>query len=249
MRPALLDRLFAPVTVLPGIGPQLGRLIERAAGPLVVDLLWHLPTSVVDRRAAPPIRELNPSDWPDAVVTLKIRVERHEPGFGRRPYRVYCTDGTGTLTLVYFSARGDQLQRLLPVGAERIVSGTVDYYSGRPQMAQLLSRFGKSSEGGGSPTKVMAEMEPADDPPAIDPPGLKPAPLPCGADCCPAGFLATSLSPLPQLGHLMTCPLGWAGTSICVPHWGHFTILAMRPPIVRDACYRMDEAESKKLRC
>ena len=135
MRPALLDRLFAPVTVLPGIGPQLGRLIERAAGPLVVDLLWHLPTSVVDRRAAPPIRELNPSDWPDAVVTLKIRVERHEPGFGRRPYRVYCTDGTGTLTLVYFGARGDQLQRLLPVGAERIVSGTVDYYSGRPQMA------------------------------------------------------------------------------------------------------------------
>src|SRR5712671_2169874 len=135
MRPALLDRLFAPVTVLPGIGPQLGRLIERTAGPLVVDLLWHLPTSVVDRRAAPPIRELNPSDWPDAVVTLKIRVERHEPGFGRRPYRVYCTDGTGTLTLVYFSARGDQLQRLLPVGAERIVSGTVDYYSGRPQMA------------------------------------------------------------------------------------------------------------------
>jgi ATP-dependent DNA helicase RecG len=135
MRPALLDRLFAPVTVLSGIGPQLGRLIERAAGALVVDLLWHLPTSVVDRRAAPPIRELNPSDWPDAVVTLKIRVERHEPGFGRRPYRVHCTDGTGTLTLVYFSARGDQLQRLLPVGAERIVSGTVDYYSGRPQMA------------------------------------------------------------------------------------------------------------------
>ena len=135
MRPALLDRLFAPVTVLPGIGPQLGRLVERAAGPLVVDLLWHLPTSLVDRRAAPPIRELNPSDWPDAVITLKVRVERHEPGFGRRPHRVHCTDGTGTLTLVYFSARGDQLQRLLPVGAERIVSGTVDYYSGRPQMA------------------------------------------------------------------------------------------------------------------
>src|ERR1041384_8264945 len=120
MRPALLDRLFAPATVLPGIGPQLGRLTERAAGPLVLDLLWHLPASVVDRRAAPPIRELNPIDWPDAVITLKLRVERHEPGFGRRPYRVHCTDGTGTLTLVYFSARGDQLQRLLPVGAERV---------------------------------------------------------------------------------------------------------------------------------
>jgi ATP-dependent DNA helicase RecG len=135
MRSALLDRLFAPVTALPGIGPQLGRLIERAAGPLVVDLLWHLPVGLVDRRAAPPIRELNPGDWPDAVVTLKVRVERHEPGFGRRPYRIHCTDGTGTLALVYFSAKGDHLQRQLPVGAERIVSGTVDYYNGRPQIA------------------------------------------------------------------------------------------------------------------
>src|SRR5947208_15006514 len=135
MRPALLDRLFAPVTVLPGIGPQLGRLIERAAGPLVVDLLWHLPVGVGDRRAAPPLGELDPRDWPSPVVTLKVRVERHEPGFGRRPYRVYCTDGTGTLALVYFSVKGDHLQRLLPVGAERIVSGTVDYYGGRPQIA------------------------------------------------------------------------------------------------------------------
>jgi len=32
LRPALLDRLFAPVTTLPGIGPQLGKLVERAAG-------------------------------------------------------------------------------------------------------------------------------------------------------------------------------------------------------------------------
>src|SRR5205814_969697 len=74
MRPTLLDRLFAPVTVLPGIGPQLGRLFERAAGPNVVDLLWHLPVGVVDRRAAPPIGALNPRDWPDAIVTVTARI-------------------------------------------------------------------------------------------------------------------------------------------------------------------------------
>ncbi len=135
MRPALLDKLFAPVTALPGIGPQLARLIERAAGPLVVDLLWHLPTGLVDRRAAPPIGALNPVDWPDAVVTLKATVERHQPGLGRRPYRVICSDGSGTLTLVYFNVKGDYLERLLPVGAERIVSGRVEYYGGLPQIA------------------------------------------------------------------------------------------------------------------
>src|SRR5260370_30241030 len=102
MRSALLARLCAPVTALPGIGPQLGRLFERAAGALVVDLLWHLPTGIIDRRAAPPIGALNPRDWPDAVVTVRAKVERHQPGFGRRPYRVLGCYGAGHLTLAYF---------------------------------------------------------------------------------------------------------------------------------------------------
>src|ERR1700687_6146084 len=104
--------------------------------PILLDKLFALLLrGVVDPAGAPPLGELNPRDWPSPVVTLKVRVERHEPGFGRRPYRVHCTDGTGTLILIYFSAKGDHLQRLLPVGAERIVSGAVDYYNGRPQIA------------------------------------------------------------------------------------------------------------------
>ncbi|HTZ35997.1 MAG TPA: ATP-dependent DNA helicase RecG [Stellaceae bacterium] len=130
MRPALLDRLFAPVTSLSGIGPQLGRLIERVAGPRIVDLLWHLPSGIVDRRDAPPVAELKDG----AVVTLRLKVERHEPGMGRRPYRVVCSDGTGFITLVYFNVKGDYLQRLLPVGAERVVSGRVEFYGGMAQM-------------------------------------------------------------------------------------------------------------------
>jgi ATP-dependent DNA helicase RecG len=131
VRPALLNPLFAVVTSLPGIGPQFGRLVERAAGPHVVDLLWHLPTGLIDRRASPPIGALEP----DTIVTIKVKVERHEPGFARRPYRVICGDGTGSLVLVYFSVKGDYLQRLLPVGAERIVSGKVEFYGRTPQIA------------------------------------------------------------------------------------------------------------------
>ncbi|HXC30310.1 MAG TPA: ATP-dependent DNA helicase RecG [Stellaceae bacterium] len=130
MRPQLLDRLFAPVTTLSGIGPQLGRLIERAAGPLIVDLLWHLPTGLVDRRASPSVTQLEDG----SIVTLKLKVERHEPGMGRRPYRVICYDGTGFITLIYFNVRGDYLERQLPKGSERIVSGKVEFYSGIPQM-------------------------------------------------------------------------------------------------------------------
>jgi ATP-dependent DNA helicase RecG len=131
VRPAILDTLFAPVTALPGIGAQSSRLFERLAGPLVLDLLWHLPSGIVDRRASPPIVALEP----DRVATLAVRVAAHQPGYGRRPYRVLCTDDTGTLTLVYFNVKGDQLTRLLPVGAERVVSGRVEFYGGMPQMA------------------------------------------------------------------------------------------------------------------
>ncbi|HYZ39241.1 MAG TPA: ATP-dependent DNA helicase RecG, partial [Stellaceae bacterium] len=131
MRPAILDTLFAPVTALPGIGSQSATLFERLAGPLVLDLVWHLPSGIIDRRASPPIRALEP----DHIATLAVRVEAHQPGYGRRPYRVFCTDNTGTLTLVYFNVKGDQLARLLPVGAERIISGRVEFYGGMPQMA------------------------------------------------------------------------------------------------------------------
>jgi len=130
VRPAILDPLFAPVTALPGIGAQLGKLFERLAGLLVVDLLWHLPSGIVDHRASPPISELQP----DQIVTVAVRVEAHQPGRGPRPYRVICADPTGRLTLTYFNVKGDYLARLLPVGAERVVSGRIEFYNRAPQI-------------------------------------------------------------------------------------------------------------------
>ena len=103
MRPAILDKLFAPITTLPGIGSQLAKLFERMAGPLVVDLVWHLPSGIVDRRESPPVARLEA----DRIVTVAVRVEAHQAGHGRRPYRVLCADDTGTLALVYFNVRGD----------------------------------------------------------------------------------------------------------------------------------------------
>ena len=57
MRPALLNPLFAPVTSLPGVGPKqdklLRYLLDRDETPRLVDLLLHLPSQVIDRRARP----------------------------------------------------------------------------------------------------------------------------------------------------------------------------------------------------
>ncbi|HZD25332.1 MAG TPA: OB-fold nucleic acid binding domain-containing protein, partial [Alphaproteobacteria bacterium] len=132
MRPEILFPLFRPVTALKGVGPRIGTLIEQLAGPQVVDLCWHLPSGLIDRRFRPRIAEA-----PDgATATITLRVERHlPPSNARLPYKVVCRDDSGELTLVFFNARSDYLQKVLPEGEVRVVSGKVAHYGGELQMA------------------------------------------------------------------------------------------------------------------
>ena len=131
MRPEILFPLFAPATSLPGVGPRFGKLLERLCGASVVDLLWHLPSAIIDRRFAPKIM-----DAPEgAVATITVQVDAHLKSHNRRqPYRVRCRDETGFLHLVYFHVKGDYLEKLLPVGATRIVSGRVEHFNNQVQI-------------------------------------------------------------------------------------------------------------------
>jgi ATP-dependent DNA helicase RecG len=137
MRPNLLNPLFAALTSLPGIGPRLEqlyrRLFDREEAPRIVDLLFHLPSGAIDRRARPKLRDV----VPDTVVTVAVTVDRHRPSPPRRPrvpYQIYTSDETGDLILTFFNAHKDYLQRLLPVGELRYVSGTVGLYDHMLQM-------------------------------------------------------------------------------------------------------------------
>ena len=132
VRPESLNPLFAPVTALAGVGPRLAKLFERLAGPRVVDLCWHLPSGLIDRRYAPKLAEAVPG----RVATLTVTVDWHAPPANpRQPYRVHCRDETGALELVFFHAKADYLERLLPVGEQRVVSGKLEAFRGQSQMS------------------------------------------------------------------------------------------------------------------
>src|SRR5258707_15596668 len=97
MRPPLLNPLFAPITSLAGVGPKQDRLFRYLLGrdqtPRLVDLLLHLPASVIDRRARPKIRDAVPG----TVVTLEVTADRHRPPPGsnpRAPPVAYTSDDT-----------------------------------------------------------------------------------------------------------------------------------------------------------
>jgi len=137
MRPPLLNPLFAPVTSLSGIGPKQDKLfrylLDRSETPRLVDLLFHLPSAVVDRRARPKIRDAVPG----TVATLEVTIDRHRApprGRSRAPYLVYASDDTGDVILTYFRAFPGQIEKQLPVGSKRYVSGTVQMYDGTLQM-------------------------------------------------------------------------------------------------------------------
>ena len=131
-RPFALDPLFAPLTSLPGIGPKNGKLLEKlVGGPKLLDVLWHKPFDIVDRRFRPTVKEA-PNGH---IATLTVTVEKHTPNARRNiPYRVRCKDETGLLDLVFFNAHKDYIEKQLPVGATVIVSGRVDHYQGRAQI-------------------------------------------------------------------------------------------------------------------
>ncbi|MDA9410185.1 ATP-dependent DNA helicase RecG [Bradyrhizobium sp. CCBAU 45384] len=137
MRPSLLNPLFAPVTSLPGVGPKQDKLLQyllsRSETPRLVDLLLHLPSQVIDRRARPKIRDASVG----TMVTLEVTVERHRPPpprNARAPYLVYASDDTGDVVLTFFRAKPGYVEKLLPVGEKRYVSGTLQMYDGIPQI-------------------------------------------------------------------------------------------------------------------
>lgn len=135
MRPASLDPLFAPLDSLPGIGPKLMRPFARLLGretPRVLDLLLHMPSHFVDRRARPTIAEA----LPETDVTLEVVVEGHQhpPEGSRAPHRTYVSDASGSLVVAHFKMDRARLEHMLPVGSTRWLCGRISLYDGMRQM-------------------------------------------------------------------------------------------------------------------
>jgi ATP-dependent DNA helicase RecG len=131
MRPEVLFHLFSNIDTLQGVGPRTRTHFERLTGTRLVDLLWHFPVGLIDRRSSPTIEECASGQ----IATIKVTIGSHKKAPNRRvPYRVYVHDDTGQMTLVFFHAREKYLLEQLPEGETRIISGKVDIFGKETQM-------------------------------------------------------------------------------------------------------------------
>src|ERR1700722_10844773 len=132
MRPSILFPLFADIRTLSGVGPKLEKLIAKVAGPKLVDLIFDLPVGVIDRSYRPRLIAAEPG----RIATVEVGVLDHlPPRVKSQPYKVRVSDDSVMMDLVFFRADAKYLNQILPVGSRRLVSGKIESFKDRLQMA------------------------------------------------------------------------------------------------------------------
>ncbi|WP_299170986.1 ATP-dependent DNA helicase RecG [uncultured Brevundimonas sp.] len=130
MRPQILFPLFAEVSSLKGVGPRVLPLVQKVAGPLVRDLVFLSPSGVVVRR---PMEAATAVDG--EVGIFEIVIDRlFVPSRPGAPLKVRASDPTGFVHLVWFGGSPQHIDRLLPRGETRLVSGKVERFNGEVQI-------------------------------------------------------------------------------------------------------------------
>ncbi|MFZ0569140.1 MAG: DEAD/DEAH box helicase, partial [Rhodomicrobium sp.] len=134
------EGLYAPLQSLSGLGARGDELLTKLLAkpltpPRVIDLLWHLPSGYLDRRLSSSIQDAAPG----GVATLLVKPVRYnaspKKGAARAPLRVVTEDESASLDIVFFHGDRNAVKRLLPLNELRLVSGRVEKYGSRLQMA------------------------------------------------------------------------------------------------------------------
>ena len=130
MRPQILFPLFADVAGLKGVGPRTLPLVQKLAGPLVRDMLFLSPAGVITRRRTSAADAVEGEIGIFEVVIDRMIV----PGRPGAPLKVRASDETGFVHLIWFGGSPQHIDRQLPRGERRLVSGKVERFNGEVQI-------------------------------------------------------------------------------------------------------------------
>jgi ATP-dependent DNA helicase RecG len=133
MRPEILNPLFAALTDLKGVGPQLAKPLTRLGLERVVDVLFHLPTGLISRF---PVDRLDEAQAGQTIIVDLTAQDYRSGRSPRAPFGVEAFDSAGDhVRLVYFGRTSGLARKLFPLGEKRRVSGRLDLYG---EMRQIV---------------------------------------------------------------------------------------------------------------
>jgi len=132
MRPDILNPLFTEVELLKGVGPGLAKPLARLGLGRAVDLLFHLPTGVIERQV---VEKLDDAAFGAHVSIIVTPVQYGKSTSPRAPFRVQAMDANGDyLSLTYFGPSGGYAKKLLPLNEPKRVAGRLDQYGQERQI-------------------------------------------------------------------------------------------------------------------
>ena len=126
-RPSFLYPLFSEITLIPGIGPKTFKLLENKIGKNVIDLLFHLPHTVINR-----LDNLDLKHCPtNSIITKKILITKHISNFynSKRPYKLIGHCENFEIEIVFFNYKGQYIEKNFPVNSVVIVSGKINRFN------------------------------------------------------------------------------------------------------------------------
>ena len=126
-RPSFLYPLFSEITLIPGIGPKTFKLLENKIGKKVIDLLFHLPHTVINR-----LDNLDLKHCPtNSIITKKILITKHISNFynSKRPYKLIGHCENFEIEIVFFNYKGQYIEKNFPVNSVVIVSGKINRFN------------------------------------------------------------------------------------------------------------------------
>ena len=126
-RPSFLYPLFSEITLIPGIGPKTFKLLESKIGKKVIDLLFHLPHTVINR-----LDNLDLKHCPtNSIITKKILITKHISNFynSKRPYKLIGHCENFEIEIVFFNYKGQYIEKNFPVNSVVIVSGKIKRFN------------------------------------------------------------------------------------------------------------------------
>lgn len=130
MRPPILFPLFAEVSTLKGVGQRTLPLVQKVAGPLVRDLVFLSPSGLIVRHS---MKAATATEG--EVGVFEVTIDRlFPPGRPGAPLKVRAGDDTGFVHLIWFGGSPQHIDRLLPRGERRLVSGKVERFNAEVQI-------------------------------------------------------------------------------------------------------------------
>ena len=138
-RPDNIFRLFSSLGNLKGVGEKKLQLLEKKIGPYLINLLFYLPTSSIDRFKNKSLKTINNNE----IITCEVEVlEVNIPPYNfRKKVNIskIITFGLNEesnvrLDIIYFGKNTQYLKNIYQVGKKLIVSGKFESFNGLAQI-------------------------------------------------------------------------------------------------------------------